>query len=1049
MNLKIRFFYLLLMLFSISFYGQNSYSVKGTVTSGSDGMPLPGVSVVIMNSSKGVDTDFDGNFMLDVSNGDVLQFSYLGFKNQVVTINGQQTLQIVMEEDSNVLDEVVVVGYGTQKKSHLTGSISKVTNEDLEQIAVSRVDDALVGQVSGVNIQATDSEAGAAPTITIRGVGSMAGDSTPLIVVDGVIVDSDFLGSLNMNDVESFEVLKDAASASVFGSKGSNGVIMITMKSGVEGKVRINYAGYTGLKTGRKSEAYGTTLSDWAEKQMDEVGYLSNYTKIQQAIGTDRAWQDVLIDGGIINSHSFSARGGNDKTKYVASVNYSNDEGVLLVDNFRKFGARAKLDFTINDKFSAGINFSPTYTIRRRFSESIHNVARHMPWLPIYHDEHTLQFVPNEEGEDGFDQNFIDTYGIVEEGDYARMYHFELSDLDGDGVYIDESSSNIGSSSNQNPYAKVVERDRSDKKFKLFSSIYGKYKIAKGLNFKTSFSASFQDTQRKDYLGTEASRNGASAAYINEITDKDQYYIIDNFFNFDREFGNHEIGVTLGNSIERRDYFYTSATAIGIVNDFVQQLSNASTPSEAIGLEWTKRGISYISRFNYAYDDKYLASLSLRRDGSSIFGSEFKYGNFPAASIGWNVDREEFLSGSDVISKLKLRASYGVTGNDRLNTGSVDPDSNTSTSSLSTGNVLVDYYPSLDLVSSVSYIADGVVQTGYTAANIGNSELKWERLIEINPGIDFGLFRNKISGSIDWYQRTSDQLLLNNPISVTSGFSNYLDNIGEVKNQGWEFELRTKNINSEKFKWGSTFLVTTNKNTLIDFADSNGQITSIDPKRPAEWINLEGQPISSFYGYVVERELTPEELNTTTFYRHVNQKSGVAFVKDLNGDGVLDDEDKTILGNPYPELIWSFGNDFVLGNVDVSFMFQGSHGAEVRNITDEYMFNYNVQRTPTDDVDSEFVVQKIFTDDIIQDASYIALRNVNIGYNVPDYFIDKLGLSKFRVYASGQNLLYFTADDYTGWNPEALNKTSPTQYGYQRGGSPIATTVSLGVNIDF
>ncbi|GAA3638101.1 SusC/RagA family TonB-linked outer membrane protein [Flavivirga jejuensis] len=1039
MNSKNKLTLIAVLFFNSVLFAQNVTVLKGVVTSASDGIPIPGVNVIVVGTSNGVSTDFDGKYQIKAKVGGALQFSYLGFISQTVIIDKQTTINVSLIEDVSQLDEVVVIGYGTQKKSHLTGSISKVVNDDLDQIAVSRVDDALIGQVSGVNIQTTDGEAGAAPTITIRGIGSMAGDSTPLIVVDGVIVDSDFLGSLNMNDVESFEVLKDAASSSIFGSKGSNGIIMITMKSGLEGKVKVNYSSYTGIKTGRKSDAYGQTVASWAKKQEDLGLELSDYTKFGLSTGTDRSWQDVFIGSGIITNHALSLRGGNDKTKFATSINYSNDEGVLLLDNYEKFAARAKIDFKINKKFSAGINFSPSYTIRKRFSENIHNVARHMPWLPIYHTEHTL--------------NYIDPNGAfadVQVGDYAQMRHFEFTDLDGDGIYEEELTSNLGNSSNQNPYARIAERERTDNKFKLFNNIYGQYKITDNLNFKSSLSVSIQDTQRKDYLGTLARRE-TSDAYIDEITQRDQYIIFDNFFNYNKSFGNHDISATLGNSIEKRNYFFSFVRGIGIVNDKVQQLSNASITSDSDGFEWTKRGVSYVSRVNYAYNDKYLVNLSLRRDGSSIFGSDFKYGNFPSASIGWNIDRESFLEESDIISKLKFRASYGVTGNDRLNTGSVDPDAQGSTSQLSTGNILVDYYPSLDLVSNVSYVEDGTIQSGYAPVNIGNLELKWERLIEINPGIDFGLFNNRISGSVDWYQRTSDQLLLNNPISSTTGFSESLQNIGEVKNEGWEFELRTKNVRSEKFNWNSTILLTTNENTLVDFADSDGQITDLDPKRPTEWINSVGQPISSFYGYVVDAEIPIEDFSSSNFYRHVGQETGVVYVKDLNGDGVLDQEDKTILGNPYPELIWSFSNEFNYGGLSLSFMFQGSHGAEVRNIADQYLFNHTAfDEVNTNVVDDEFVVEKIFTNSIIQDASYIALRNVNIGYSLPESILSKLkGITNFKIYVAGQNLMYLTSDDYTGWNPEALDKTSPTQYGYQRGGSPVTSTVSLGVNIDF
>lgn len=1038
MKLKIRSTLIVFVLMCFSLNAQETMDIKGQVVSTTDGMPVPGVNIIIVNTTKGTTTDFDGNYQIQAIKGDELQFSYLGFATQVITVGDETTVNVDLAEDASLLDEIVVIGYGTQKKSHTTGSISKVVNDDLGQIAVSRVDDALVGQVSGVNIQATDGEAGAAPTITIRGVGSMAGDSTPLVVVDGIIVDPDFLGSLNMNDVESFEILKDAASAAIYGSKGSNGIIMITMKSGIEGETRISYSTYTGFKDARKSDDYGFTTQEWADQQMAANGELSIFTQAQLQTGTDRAWQDVFFDGGTITSHSLSFRGGNKNTKYTASANYSNDEGVLLGDNFTKYGARLKVDNKINDRFSIAVNFTPSYTVRDRFSESVHNVSRHQPWLPIYHDAGTLQMTDPSFG--------------LQAGDYARQDHFTIFDFNNDGVF-DEELYNVGNSTNQNPYGRATERNRMDKKFKLFGSLRAKYKIASGFNFTSTLSGSMQDTKRTDYLGTLARRISTNA-YMIETNQRQQYYIFDNFLNYDKSFGKHEFGITLGNSIETRDYFFSTIKGIGYQNDEVQQISGATTiaADETFAYEWQKRGISYISRLNYAFDDKYLLSVSMRRDGSSVFGSDYKYGNFVAASAGWNIAQENFLRDSRIVSSLKLRASYGVTGNDRLNTGSVNPDAQGSASTLSSDDVLIDYYPHLSLIELTPYIVDGSITTGNSPLNIANPELKWERLVEINPGIDFGFINNRITGSVDWYQRTSDQLLLNNPVSSTTGFNSALVNLGEVKNEGYEFELRTRNINKRNFSWQSTFIATTNKNTLVNFADSDGQITSLDPSRPAEWINQEGQPISSYYGYVVESEVPIEYRDRP--YRHVGGDFGLVKVKDLNGDGVLDEEDKTILGNPYPELIWSFTNDFQIGDFDLSVMFQGSHGAEVRNIGDHYLFSHNNNRTlipgaVPDSYETEFLVDKYFTNDMIQDASYISLRNVNIGYNFPEDLLDDLGVSNLRIYASGQNLMYITADGYSGWNPEALDKTSPTQYGYQRGGSPIFRTLSFGLDVDF
>jgi len=999
-------------------YAQGEYTLKGTVISKSDNFPFPGVNVIVKETSRGVSTDFDGNFEIKVAKGDVLQFSYIGYVTKVVIISDQKVLNIALVEDENKLEEVVIVGYGTQRKSHLTGAISKVVNEDLDQIAASRVDDALVGQVSGVNIQATEGEAGSAPTIRIRGTGSISGSSSPLIVVDGLAVDSDFLGSLDMNDVESFEVLKDAASSAIYGSRGANGVIMITTKQGKEGKTKFTYNTYIGFKEARQSDSYTFSVAETAQAELAATGTLSDRTRYKQLIGVDNNWQDVIFDGGIIESHSFSARGGSERTKFSSAFSYVHDEGVLLTDDYKKYNLKLKVDTELSDKISYGVNVSPSYTNRRRFDGSTHDILRQPSWLPVYHDENTIQYV---------DRNI---YPNVQVGDYAVQTHFDNYDLYGDdSVLVD-----INSTSNTNPAAKVLEKDRNDYKFKIFGSFYGKYKITDNLTFRASLSGDFQNTKQNRWQGVLSSRNGASAAKLDISSTNKIHVATDNYFSYNKVFGKHDVSAMAGFAAEKWNASSESITGTGYDSDLIQTISAATVISEGTSLEYETRLMSFFGRVNYAYDDKYLLSFSLRRDGHSAFGAGNKYGNFPAASVGWIVSNEGFMQEVDAINNLKFRFSFGVTGNP----------------SLDTGNDLIDNYPYLALLNSSTAVVDGAATSGFNPINVANPDLQWERSIEINPGLDFGFFNNVLSGSIDYYKRTSDQLLLYNPISSTTGFSNALVNLGEVENSGIELEFRTRNVSNEKFKWSTTILASKNKNELVDFADSNGLIQNVDDKRAAEWINLEGQPISSFYGWVVDKDIPLEYISNP--YHPIGGEAQDVYVKDLNGDGVIDDDDKTILGNPYPDLVWSFTNDFKIGSVDFSFMFQGSHGAEIRNMGDQYIFNqFNssqdfIASTPN----QEFIKQKIFTNDIIQDASYIALRNVNIGYTFSDDLLSKIGaFTKARVYASGQNLLYFTADDYTGFNPESVDTTSPTTYGYQRAGSPIFRTITLGLNLEF
>lgn len=1032
MNLKTKLTLIAVLLFNITLFAQNEYVLSGSVAD-ADNVPIPGTNVIIAGTTTGTATDFDGNYQISVKSGDVLQYSYIGYVTQTITITNQESLNVVLAEDAAQLEEVVVVGYGTQKKSHLTGAISKIVNESLGQIAVSRIDDALVGQVSGVNIQATEGEAGSAPTIRIRGTGSITGNAGPLVVVDGVVVPSDYLGSIDMNDVESFEILKDAASGAIYGSRGGNGVIQITTKSGKSGEVKFSYANLTGFKTARKSDAYSHSIEETAAKELEYTGALSDRTRYKQIIGQQTDWQDVIFDGGTIINHSLSARGGNDKLKFSTNLNVNHDEGVLLTDDYKKYSVKLRLDYQITDKLSVGISATPSYQERRRFDGSTHDILRQTPWLPVYHTAETIGFV-NRVQDAG-------AWADVQIGDYAQQYHFDGFQLNADGTGgapVDSGGTSIGNTSNANPAAKILERDRRDFRSKIFGSFYGKYKITDKIAFKSTASGDYQRYRQQRWQGVKSNRNGASAAQLDSTNTRTQHLALDNILTYDNSIGNHDVSVVLGASGEQYKTDYETISSQGYVDDSSRYINQDDITNE-YEESYESTLLSFFGRVNYAYNDKYLVSASFRRDGSSVFGPNTKYGNFYAGSLGWNIARENFLKDSDLVNKLKLRVSYGITGNNSFNTSSN----------------IIDNYPYLSILddATASAVVGGSVASAANPLNISNPDLGWERQKEFNPGIDFGLFSNVFSGSIDYYKRTSDQLLLDNPISTTTGFSNALLNLGEVENSGLEIELRTRNVSSENFRWVTTAIFTTNKNELTNFSDSNGQIQSIDSKRASEWINLEGNPISSFYGWVTSRDIPLEFLNNP--YHPIGGEAQDVIVKDLNGDGIIDDDDKAIIGNPYPDLVWSLTNDFKIGNFDVSFMFQGSHGAEVRNMGDQYIFNqFNSSQDYDSDaiegfIDESFIKQKIFTDDIIQDASYIALRNVNIGYNFGKKFVSRCNLKSLRFYVTGQNLMYKTASDYTGFNPESINTTSSTTYGYQRAGSPVFRTLSAGLNIDF
>ena len=1016
MNVKTKFSLVFLLLCSAFLFAQNSKEIVGNVTSAQDGGPIPGVNVSVVGSSSGVSTDFDGNYQIAASDNDVLQFSYVGFKTQLVTISNATTINIVLELDNELLDEVVVIGYGTQSRSEVTAAVGRVKNEDLDQIAVGTAEEALVGQVAGLNIQASESEAGSEATVTIRGVGSIAGSSNPLLVIDGVPLEFAFLNSVDVNDIESVEVLKDAASAAIYGSRAAGGVIIITTKEGKEGQTKFSYSTFTGFKEAYQSEAYDTSVAQWHRLEEETLGELSPRSQYRNLIGVDESWQDRVFDGGTIESHFISARGGSKKTKFSTSMSYVHDEGVLVTDDFKKYNFKLKVDSQVNDNLKLGASLTPSFTNRRRFDGSVHDILRQQPWLPTFHDEHTIQFV---------DRN---AFPDVQIGDYATERHFDNFDLFNDGGDVD-----ISSTSNTNPLAKVLERHNTVDEFRLYGKFYGEYKLAKGLKARLSLGGQYNNRRRRIYDGVEASRNGANDAAL-ELETRDRIrFLTEGLITYNTTVGNHDLDFVVGASAEKEDISFEEVVGIGFENDLLQTLSNASTISDFRSFEIEDRLISYFGRANWSFKNKYLASVSVRADGSSIFGENNKFGFFPAASLGWNVAKEDFLSEVDFVNDLKFRASVGFTGNNSLDL-----------------DAIIDAYPSIQLFGGSSFIDENGIATGLEALNIPNPDLQWERSREINLGLDFGFFNNVVTGALDVYNKTSDQLLLALPVSSTTGFTTSIQNRGEVVNRGVELELRTRNISNQNFRWTTTILASKNENELTDFGGASGLISSVDSVRPAEWINLEGQPISSFYGFVVDREIPIEFINDP--FRLVGGQAQDVYVKDLNGDGVIDGDDRTLLGDPYPDLIWSIANDFKYRNFDASFTFQGSWGAQVRNITDQYIFNhfnssqdFVVESTP----DQGFIRQKIFTDDIIQDASYVALRTLNIGYTLDKNLSSKLGLTNARLYASGQNLLWITAEGYTAWNPEALRDEGVLNLGYQRGGSPVSRVISLGVNVEF
>ncbi len=1020
-------------------YAQSDLRITGTVLA-DDGEPIPGATILVKGTSNGTISDIDGKYTLTASGADVLIFSFIGYETIEVPVSGRSVVDVSMSFDVQQLEEIVVVGYGTQRKSTVTGSISKVVNKDLDQLPVSRVDDALIGQVSGVNIQATNAEPGAAPTITVRGFGSITADSGPAIIVDGVIVDADFLGAMDMNDIESFEILKDAASAAIFGSEGANGVIMITTKSGKPGKTQFSYQTFTGFKDAFGSDAYKKDLFAWAELEQSVEGSLTDGTQQALALseaqgGLNRDWQDVFFDGGIITSHSFSARGGNETSDFSASMRYLDDEGVVIFDDYKLYTGSVKLNTKLTDDLKWGISATPSYRRRRTLPTSVHNPIRQSPWLPIFHTEATLAFVNQDDPDDNF------YFPDLRPGDYFREQHLMNQDYDGDGT-----RGRARTSGDSNPYAQYAEREHFEYQTNLLGSTYLSWEIMEGLTAKTNFAYTIEHRKRTRWDGTKHHAAGNSRAQYNLQNRIRTRLISDNTLVYTKGFGEHELNAMAGLTIQRRATENSEVTGNGYTNDLLKNLEGATDIATFDEFNIVRRKVGYFARVNYAYQDKYLFNASFRRDGSSVFGVDSKWGNFPAVSAGWNAHNEDFFINSigNTVSLFKVRASYGSTG----------------TENFDLGDDIVNVWPYLALLNTSNAIIDGAVTGGVSPRNIANTLLQWEASQELTAGVDFGLFENRLTGSIDYYKRISDNLLLENPVSYVTGFTSGIVNLGEVENTGLEFELRSRNIVKDKFKWSSTVIASTNENELTAFGDSDGALLEDSYGRNSQWINQVGQPISSFYGFVVDRsrEVPREFINSPWF--PINGGAEDAIVVDLNGDGIITDADKTILGDPYPDLVWSITNDFSYGPWDLSVMIQGANGYEVKNIGDQYFFTWwqGATTSPTEAVEAglvphpSFLQEKVLTDEVVQDASYFSLRNVTVGYNLPKSLATKIGLTSVRVYASGQNIIYVTSDEYNGFNPEFVDlnqDNNPRKFGEQRAGTPLFRTVTFGLNVNF
>ncbi|WP_282124000.1 SusC/RagA family TonB-linked outer membrane protein [Algibacter mikhailovii] len=1076
MNLKIKLTLITILFFNVALFAQNGTVLEGTVSAAADGIPIPGVNVIVVGTTNGTTTDFDGMYQIKVKENDVVQFSYLGFVTQTLIYSGQASANIALVDDLQTLDEVVVIGYGDQKEKNITSALTKVAGKELDNRPVSRVEDALQGKVAGLRIQVVSSEAGGDPKITMRGPGSITGSSAPLIVVDGVVLgtDPDILASIDNNNIESMSVLKDASSVAIYGSRGANGVILVTLKKGISGKTQFSYNTFTGRKYSSNNKNFNTSIAqerarlDGLEGQVNAISPDSqNYDRITgrydvayaelEAMdfiaslgGGENNLQDQIFPGGNITSHSFAARGGSDLTNFTASLGYLEDEGIAIKDNFKKYNARIKVDSkSKSEKIKFGASLRANYNDQNRLPTRFTDPIRQYGHVPLYLNEDHMNYVTPFSTDVGvstdagklFENLGVGSYGFSRAFDHtftqdpANPRNIRRDPVTGIPIASGNTSGGLTLSTTKNvhPLVHYLERSRTKKQINLNASAYIDFKLAKGLSFRQGMAAVYRENKNNDADYLYGQENRDQESFRLERRDETNQYTFESLLKYNRSFGDHSFNSVFGFEYTHWDYFRQESEAVGYTNDFTNNIALADN-----GTTYTDNGteklVSYFGRIDYNFKEKYLVQLSARSDGSTRFGANSRFGFFPAASVGWVMSNEDFLSESDVISFLKLRASYGISGSNQIS-----------------NNIYESLYRFQETYSTVGYFG----APGVKGTTLANQDLGWEKLVEFNPGVDITFGRGLINLSVDYYTRTSEDLILFAPIPGTYGADNWLQNLGEVQNQGVEIELGARLITSQKFSWRAGGQFSLNRNEVKSLGKNEQIISRIDQDtRPTEFIARVGQPITSFYGWVYEKEI-PLEWVENPFNRFNNDYADV-YVKDLNNDGIIDGEDRTELGNPYPDFNWGFNSDFKLYDFDASFQLQGSHGGQVRvaDLDQLYYASESAVNEVSNFPDRDLTVHRRFTDAHIQDASFVALRNLTIGYSLPEDFTSKINIQRLRFYVAAENLLYFTAAGYEGFNPEAAGQTSSNANtaltaGYQRGDGPVVRTISAGINFQF
>lgn len=995
----------------ISNVTQQQQTVKGIIK-GPDGLPVIAANISQKGTNNATITDLNGNFTLNVTGRQpVLVISYIGYVTTEVNVSGRAFVEVVLQEDVAALDEVVVVGYGTMRKKDVTGAVSSVRSGEITKNATSNVMQAIAGKMSGVQVVQNSGTPGGDVSILIRGVGTI-NDASPLYVIDGVPV-SGGMWYLNPNDVESIDVLKDASATAIYGSRGANGVVMVTTKQAQEGHTEINF-----------DYSYGIQHSAKTYKMLDASQYAALHNEMRtnagpeyslnpafadpESLGAGTDWMDAIFRTAPMQKVNLSMLGGNQKISHATSLGYYTQDGIMKNSSYNRLSLQSNISSKLasNITVRANVNLSAENRRTQPVSTVIQNAMRILPSIPIYDDN----------------------------GEYAGP----TGNAEWNGNAL-------------NPVAIINEQNYRMKGFRMLSNISLEWEIIKGLKFKTTGGAELGYDYNNSYIPKYKWGMNESKNTMQTVTSAyEQLYLWDNTLNYDKAFGKHRINAMIGTSYQEYKKESVSAAGSGRASELTTELDNATKATDVGGNSYRWALMSYMARLHYSYDDRYLLTATFRADGSSKFGKDNRFGYFPSFAAAWNIGNEAFMQSVKPVSLLKLRAGYGQTGNQNIGA-----------------------YAFADKLS-VNGVYNFGSQRGFESNLVNliypyllsNPSVKWESVEQYNVGLDIGFLQNRIVANLDFYVKNTRDMLTKKPVPQTSGTSlEQADwppvNIGKVLNRGFEFTVNTKNFVGE-FKW----------ETSLNMSFNHNEVVSIGGPEILNGVSLirEGQPINSFYGYElggiyqtldevftgpVMESRAPDKASHNPYK---NTSPGDMWFVDVDGNGEINDLDRTVIGNPSPDCIFGFNNTFSYKNFDLSIFFQGALGNQVWNgvrASHESMNStYNQLATTlerwTGEGSSYSMPRAIYADPNnnsrastrwLEDGAYAKLKNLTFGYTLPEKWIRKAKMKALRLYVSLDNLCTIT--NYSGLDPEA--GLSGLDYGVY----PSARTYMFGVSVKF